>query len=823
MHSRWRQKIAQIQEWNTVERGCIPAAVVGLSYLQCGAWGLYSLYRDTAGELVRREAILAMLPQVGAIIAASVFLVLLGLALRKRLPEAEWYQHLTTNFYTLALVLGGFLIGPLSFTTGVVLTSAPIVAFLILSRRVVLVAVPIAFFAMLGINTGTAYGLLPYAPLLVAPHDAESALFWTHSQALFALPHIIVNTAACALVLGQWRRREAGVLTMSLTDALTGAHNRRSILNLLDQELARSRRTGSPLALVLLDLDHFKRINDTWGHPMGDRALQEAAQALRGCIRKGDELGRFGGEEFLLLLPGTNREGARLLAERCRAALAALRLTADNGDPVPVSASFGMACTDGRAAVTAEPLVRAADEALYAAKAEGRNRVVEAPALQVADVTGQADAAKATDVNWQGRLRQLSVVTDASFRTIINGKPWWQTLAGWRGYAASMREWSPVAKCGLVMVLLIVLSAAILGWTLYLLERTDSAAMLDTGVAQHFAWQLAAMMTGAMVLLFAAMRLRWRVPDARWFQQLALLYYSAALVFIGYTLGMFYLPTGAILTASPMLGFLLFRRSIVAPSYFISMLAVFAIAYAAALGWIPYAPILPAGSSAYQLHAPYWVFGNFVALTLIAAVVWILAYQIFGRWREREAQIRAISLTDALTRVHNRRSILARLEVEVQRSARLGVPLAVALLDLDHFKQVNDTWGHPTGDRVLQEAAKTLKEVLRESDAVGRYGGEEFLLVLPETSLPGALALLERCGVRLTELRTTADNGDQFAISASFGVTCNEQCPMASAEALIRAADGALYKAKEAGRNCVEVLLPVNTDSPRIAVPANQI
>src|SRR5690606_9741487 len=210
--------------------------------------------------------------------------------------------------------------------------------------------------------------------------------------------------------------------------------------------------------------------------------------------------------------------------------------------------------------------------------------------------------------------------------------------------------------------------------TLYQLGQADSAAMLDTQVAQRFAWQLTAMITGAAALLFAAMRLRRRVPDACWFQQLALLYYSAALVFTGYTLGMFYLPTGAILTASPMLGFLLFRRSIVAPSYFISMLTVFAIAYAAALGWIPYAPILPAGSSTYQLHAPYWVFGNFVALTLIAVVVWTLAYQIFGRWREREAQIRAISLTDALTRVHNRRSILARLDAEVQRSARLGAP-----------------------------------------------------------------------------------------------------------------------------------------------------
>lgn len=180
MLSNWRQKIAQIQEWNTVERGCLPAVLVGLCYLQYGGWGLGSLYLDTAGELIRRETALALLPLVGAIIAASVLLVLLGLALRQRMPEAEWYQHLTTNFYTLSLVLGGFLVGPLSFVTAVVLTSAPLVGFLILSRHVLLVAAAIAFVIVLGINAAAAYGLLPYAPLLVAPQDTKGALLWTH-------------------------------------------------------------------------------------------------------------------------------------------------------------------------------------------------------------------------------------------------------------------------------------------------------------------------------------------------------------------------------------------------------------------------------------------------------------------------------------------------------------------------------------------------------------------------------------------------------------------------------------------------------------------
>jgi diguanylate cyclase (GGDEF)-like protein len=284
-------------------------------------------------------------------------------------------------------------------------------------------------------------------------------------------------------------------------------------------------------------------------------------------------------------------------------------------------------------------------------------------------------------------------------------------------------------------------------------------------------------------------------------------------------LGIFNVATGAILMVSPMLGFLLFRRSIVVPSYLISLFTVFGIAYAGALGVLPYAPLLPEGGNHYQLHAPYWVYSNFFFLVPILAVVWGLSYQIFGRWRAREAEIRAISLTDALTRVHNRRSILARLETEVQRSARLGVPLTVALLDLDHFKNINDTWGHPTGDRVLKEAARTLRQAVRECDAVGRYGGEEFLLVLPETSLPGALALLERCRVRLTEILIRADNGESFAISASFGVTCNEHHLDAPAGTLTRVADEALYQAKKKGRNRVEVLLPELAESGDAAVP----
>jgi diguanylate cyclase (GGDEF)-like protein len=175
-------------------------------------------------------------------------------------------------------------------------------------------------------------------------------------------------------------------------------------------------------------------------------------------------------------------------------------------------------------------------------------------------------------------------------------------------------------------------------------------------------------------------------------------------------------------------------------------------------------------------------------------------------WREREATIHIMSRTDMLTGIHNRRSIMELLDKEVARTRRHGPPLAVVMLDLDHFKRVNDTWGHPTGDRVLQAAAKVLGETIRQCDAVGRYGGEEFMLLLPDTPLEGALVLAERCRAALAQVVVAADNGETFHISGSFGLVSNEQLGEFASDSLIKAADTALYRAKENGRNRVEVV-----------------
>jgi diguanylate cyclase (GGDEF)-like protein len=163
----------------------------------------------------------------------------------------------------------------------------------------------------------------------------------------------------------------------ALVDGLTGLANRRQCEESLADELARVERFGGPLAVVVADLDWFKDVNDRYGHPTGDAVLREFAALLREMLRTIDLAGRWGGEEFLLILPGTDLAGGARVAERIRVALAGRIVLAQDGTPMPVTASFGVAATSG--ATTGSELFAAADAAMYEAKRAGKNRVQTAP------------------------------------------------------------------------------------------------------------------------------------------------------------------------------------------------------------------------------------------------------------------------------------------------------------------------------------------------------------------------------------------------------------------------------------------------------------
>lgn len=191
----------------------------------------------------------------------------------------------------------------------------------------------------------------------------------------FEPAELVARVAAAAHVKklqDQLRQRNAELNLLSRTDALTGLHNRRH----LEEELARhhngARRHDDPFCVLLLDVDHFKQVNDTYGHPAGDVVLSVIAQRLRNEMREGDVAGRWGGEEFLAVFPRTDLNGAVVVAERIRHAIAATPIYAA-GQGITVTVSGG--CALGPAG-SGDELVHAADTRLYAAKAAGRNQII---------------------------------------------------------------------------------------------------------------------------------------------------------------------------------------------------------------------------------------------------------------------------------------------------------------------------------------------------------------------------------------------------------------------------------------------------------------
>ncbi len=191
------------------------------------------------------------------------------------------------------------------------------------------------------------------------------------------LPAIEYMTNQIAIVLENALTHEKLEL-YSVTDALTGLYNRRYLSQRLDHEFSKAQRYGYDLSLMILDLDHFKNINDKFGHLAGDSVLISVARLLRNCFRETDLVGRYGGEEFFVILPHTNQEQAKYSAEKLRSQLAELAIDAIGGGVV--TTSIGVASFPESGIHVLDELVRRADNALYAAKEQGRNCVVQAQA-----------------------------------------------------------------------------------------------------------------------------------------------------------------------------------------------------------------------------------------------------------------------------------------------------------------------------------------------------------------------------------------------------------------------------------------------------------
>jgi len=190
------------------------------------------------------------------------------------------------------------------------------------------------------------------------------------------------------------------------------------------------------------------------------------------------------------------------------------------------------------------------------------------------------------------------------------------------------------------------------------------------------------------------------------------------------------------------------------------------------------------------------------AMTVILLEIYFVM-SLFSRAisRHRE-ELNLLATIDPLTGVNNRRTLMAMGQEFIEFSKRYNKPFSVIMMDVDHFKKINDTYGHLNGDIVLRELARTLKNNIRASDIVARYGGEEFVIVLPETSTCSASDLAEQLRTVINQSTTLTDEGQHITWSASFGIATHQDT-INTFSSLLNNADKALYEAKDTGRNKV--------------------
>ena len=315
---------------------------------------------------------------LAAFILAWVVLLAVSPWFRRRAPRGDkalvW---ITIQLYSVGNAVAAAWAGLVTTPHVMVLIGGVAVAFFLFDLRAVVGGMISASVVIAASLVGTLAGWIPYAPMLArAPYmDGHLSSWWLAFMSVISLAVGLALITLFVYLTARLRDRERRLHEIARTDPLTGVSNRRRFLELFAREFERVHRYGGELSCVMLDLDHFKAINDRHGHAAGDRVLVAAAEAFRGSLRTADVIARWGGEEFALLLPQTNLAGAQAVAERCRRALEEATITAE-GERVPVTVSVGVAGLRGGGLDSPDALMRSADEALYEAKSSGRNRVV---------------------------------------------------------------------------------------------------------------------------------------------------------------------------------------------------------------------------------------------------------------------------------------------------------------------------------------------------------------------------------------------------------------------------------------------------------------
>ncbi|MDE2420581.1 MAG: GGDEF domain-containing protein [Gammaproteobacteria bacterium] len=310
---------------------------------------------------------------------ACIMISLIMLLFKNKLEASRLAQQITpyffTSFYLFSLMSMGYVIGHLSLIAGMVMAAAPLFSIILFKDRITILLIILGAITFLTICALYIANILPYAPLFIfdAVPDQHAKLFYLYCTLFLMIPHYFSFIAATYLIVKYWQSREENYRQLSVTDNLMEMANRRGISAHLAQEKLQQ-TTSQPLSIILADIDFFKNVNDTFGHAIGDVVLRHVGASIKTSLRDSDHVGRYGGEEFLIVLPNTNLESARQIAERCRLIIEREIIPIQAEQHIHITTSFGVYCSTNRDEDILD-MIHCADIQLYRAKENGRNRV----------------------------------------------------------------------------------------------------------------------------------------------------------------------------------------------------------------------------------------------------------------------------------------------------------------------------------------------------------------------------------------------------------------------------------------------------------------
>lgn len=581
---------------------------------------------------------------------------------------------------------------------------------------------------------------------------------------------------------------------LSRFDPLTTVANRRHFDEVLGQTWSRARHDGGHLAVLMIDIDHFKAYNDQHGHPAGDACLRAVAETLKDCLRQPEDLvARYGGEEFIALLSQSDPDAAMAAAERVRQAVA--------GSGVAVTVSVGVGSVrPAEPGLTPARLIASADQALYRAKSDGRNvvraaeLVSEPGALPLeADVSLPAPAEGARP-DALPMAHEVAEGVPASLRFSSALEQRFLT----EGAAARLRY---LVLSGVLS--LFVFNGFLVADHLMAPDVFELALKVRLGLFTPLA-------IGLLLVAWFGRDWALRTVPPVLVECLVLISAVFAAACLAYILAATHSPTGQYYHVGLML--VVIYANMVQRLRFWYALACSLLILAMHIGGVLMVPafnhrlILPVIS----------LVGATVVFTLMANYAmerderqrYLLSLRqkhLLGELDVVHQRLQNLARVDVLTGAFNRRHLQEYLGQTWQRAQHGQGEVAVIMLDVDHFKKYNDRYGHPAGDRCLVQVVEAMQACLRRpGDLVARYGGEEFIAVLPQTNAELARQAAERIrrAVQALQLRHEASDTAEV-VTVSVGVAGASATAGHSESELIAAADAALYQAKHAGRNRV--------------------